>query len=537
MVRLRCCWPTDHRIALGLIVGLVILYCANGDVLPGNDATPNVYLALNVLQAGRLSFTPSRMPWLFDWQLRRQGTSLRPLFDLQTHIAEVEAAQLYADGIIVPKPRYFMTPSVRTDPVSGETLYIGSYGPGAGLSAVPILAFARVFVGDLSVRPEVLWYSGKVAAALFAAASAGIVFLTCRLWLQPAPALVLALAYGLGTCVWSVSSQTLWQHAPNEFFLTLGTFFLVHPRGSLRYAGLSGLFLGAAAACRPTSALLTVVVGAYMLVTERRRCLAFIAASLPFAVALGMYNSYFLGSLLHFGQTEAGQAIAFFKTGSRDVWQTPMLYGLAGLLVSPSRGLLVFSPFLALALWGAVLAWRRAAFASLRPITLATVLLLAVESRWFDWWGGWGFGYRRIVDLVPMLVVLIVPTMGWVGTASWRRVLFGLLVSWSVCVQVLGAYAYDLDGWNAKRVYRVELSSGETVVLDTASAARQVASHGGAKGVVEQRLNIDRPEHRDRLWSLRDNQIGYYLAHFTEARQAKTAAVRQWLDLWRPPQH
>ena len=162
-----------------------------------------------------------------------------------------------------------------------------------------------------------------------------------------------------------------------------------------------------------------------------------------------------------------------------------MMHGLAGLLLSPSRGLLVFSPFLAMSLWGAVLAWRRAEFASLRPITLATVLLLAVESRWFDWWGGWGFGYRRIVDLVPMLVVLIAPTMGWVGEASWRRVVFGAFVSWSVCVQVLGAYAYDLDGWNAKRVYRVQFSSGETVVLDTASAARQVASRGGAKVVLE----------------------------------------------------
>jgi hypothetical protein len=112
---------------------------------------------------------------------------------------------------------------------------------------------------------------------------------------------------------------------------------------------------------------------------------------------------------------------------------------------------------------------------------------------------------------------------------------FGALVSWSVGVQILGAYAYDLDGLNAKRPYHVQFASGETVVLDTASAARQVVSRGGAKVVLEQRLDIDRPEHRDRLWSLQDNQIGYYLAHFTEARQAKTAAVRQWFDLWRPP--
>src|SRR5262249_6063803 len=135
----------------------------------------------------------------------------------------------------------------------------------------------------------------------------------------------------------------------------------------------------------------------------------------------------------------------------------------------------------------------------------------------------------------PILVVLLVPTMGWVAKTGWRRIVFGVLLSWSVGVQILGAYAYDLDGWNAKRVYQVQFASGDTVVVDTASAARQAASRAGAKGILEQQLNIDRPESRSRLWSLRDNQIGYYLTLFTAARQAKPAAVRHWLDLWRPP--
>ena len=107
-------------------------------------------------------------------------------------------------------------------------------------------------------------------------------------------------------------------------------------------------------------------VGIYLLVAQRSRQMAkrpseielyesklsalyyFLGASVPGA-ALATYNTYFLGSPFRFGQSEAGHALALEKTGLPGVWQTPLWDGAAGLLLSPSRGLFFFSPFLLLA--------------------------------------------------------------------------------------------------------------------------------------------------------------------------------------------
>ena len=58
--------------------------------------------------------------------------------------------------------------------------------------------------------------------------------------------------------------------------------------------------------------------------------------------------------------------IALEKTGKSQLWQTPLVVGAFGLLASPSRGLLVFSPFLVLAFWGLPRLWKEPAYAPLR---------------------------------------------------------------------------------------------------------------------------------------------------------------------------
>ena len=69
-------------------------------------------------------------------------------------------------------------------------------------------------------------------AALFIAASAVFLFLTALRFdgIGVRGALVVALAYALGTGAWSVCSQALWQQSANVCFLTLGLYLWVHAR-------------------------------------------------------------------------------------------------------------------------------------------------------------------------------------------------------------------------------------------------------------------------------------------------------------------
>lgn len=511
-----------------LTLALALVYLSNLDFLPGNDATPNVDLAARLLEGGGFGVTPSSAPHLFVWVARGDGVERRGrMLDLDRPIGGQTGRALYASGALVPEAPYYLTESVRRDAVTGERVHVGLYGAGAALTALPVLAGVRVVAGDLRRSPAALWYGAKLAAALLAAASAGLLLLTLERFVAPRAALLLALAYGLGTPVWSVSSQALWQHAPNELFIAAGALALCAARGSRRNAALAGLAFAAATACRPTSALYAVAAAAWLGYVDRRSLVAFAAGSLPVAALVAAYNAWFLGSPLRFGQgTAVGVALA--KTGSPELWRGDLLTTLAGLLLSPARGLLIYSPFLLLALPGAVLVVRREEYAPLRPLLLGACLVLLVDLAWFDWWGGWSWSWRRLTDLAPVLVLLLAPVVPLLARSRLAATGFAIALAWSIALQAVGAYAYDLDGWNARRAWRVVDASGHAhVVLDEATLPASPLPPGVRVEPVT--MDVDLPEYRHRLWSLRDSPIVYYAGDLAGARRARRQAVAEWL--------
>jgi hypothetical protein len=517
--------------ALALVLALV--YWCNGTVLPGGDAAGNVYLAAAIVEDGRLTFAPSATPWVFQWKWS-DGREIGPLFSMAEPVLDGwPAGAAYAAGAIRPVRPYFLARSVQQDPLTGERLSVNTFGPGAALTAVPALALARLAgVGPLAPRPEVLWLAGKATAALLVAASAAVVYFAAVGWAPRWAAIALMLLYGLGTCVWSTSSQSLWQHASAGLFLTSGVALLLKTPGARR-ACFAGLLLGLATACRPTLALVAAAAAIHLALRDRRAFLGLVAGGLPIALLLAAYNHHYLGSVLAFGQTEASRQIAQWKTGSPDLWQTPLHVGLPGVLLSPSRGLFVFSPWLLLAVAGSVAAWRRAELVNFRWLTVATLALLVVESAWFDWWGGWSFGYRRIVDLVPLLTMLSIPIVAEAAKHRVARPLLAVAGAWSIAVQVIGAFAYDLDGWNARRMLRVDLASGARVEIDPEEMGTAVEP-AAIRRVEQVEHDVDAPEHRARLWSARDNEILFYATRFRQSVEARQSAHAGWIASWKP---
>lgn len=475
--------------------------------------------------------TPSSAPCLFTWVAQQPGGEKRgTIVDLDRRLGATTARELYRRGVLEPDAPYYLAAAGRDS--SGERRYVGLYGAGAALAALPVLAVVRVAAGDLRENPRALWHGAKLAATILAAASAGFLLLAAECLLAWPGALLLALAYGLGTPVWSVSSQALWQHAPNELFIAAGALATCRASGSRTHAALAGLAFACATACRPTSALYAIAAALWLARVDRRALLAFVAASLPVAVLIGAYNAWYLGSPLRFGQdTAVGVALA--KTGVAQVWRADVLHALAGLLLSPARGLLVYSPFLLLALPGAVLVVRRARYAPLRPLLLGAGLVFLVDLAWFDWWGGWSWSWRRLVDLAPVLTLMLVPIVPLLSRSRLLAAGFALALVWSIALQVLGAFAYDLDGWNARRAWRVtEAAGGSRTVLDESELPAKPWPAGTR--IDEVRLDVDSPDHRDRLWSLHDNPIAYYVTHFAEARRARESGVARWLASWCP---
>jgi hypothetical protein len=527
-----------HRLpAIVIFVLLLSVYHLNGDFTTVNDATYSTLLPSLLLTKGQLAITPTERPNLFLWEMRTDSGTVPVQFRHWDDTLEGHTYSSLRDmGILRLKgPRYFLVTSLSHDAVTGEQRCINTFGLGAGLSALPVFAVLYLGIGDPAENPVVLWYGAKFAAAALVAGSAALVFLTLCGYTSRGRAALVALAYGLGTCVWSISSQALWQHGPNEFFLSLGTYFLTRPWRRGRDAALSGLAYTAAVACRPTSAVMVLVAGVYLLCNSRRHFLVYCAAGLPIIIGLGYYHWYFLGSPLLVGRDTVDRAIALEKTGSPNLWQTPIMEGAAGLLYSPSRGLLTHSPFMVFALVGLVLVWWDRRWAALRPLSGAVLVLFLVACKFFDWWGGWCFGYRPIVDTMPFLAVLLLPALDWLFKRKAHLALFGVLLAWSVGVQVVGAFAYEVEEWNARLVgYLVMPADGGQPIrvkdLDEARSLLAGQRHGVVR-VQPVKADIDDPQWRSRLWSLVDNQILYFCQNFAEGRRLKHANMRRWLGM------
>ena len=238
-------WRRPGAVAGAIFLVLLGVYNVNGQFLFGNDAKPNVYLPAALLSGRGMSFTPSEYPFMFYWVYRSDlGEDLIQLvnsWDEQVPGHPFTFRQLREAGLLkLYQPKYYLVPSIRKT-ASGDPICVNTFGPGAGMTALPVFAVLHLAVGnDLREHPAALWYGAKFVGSLLVAGSAAFVFLTARAFTRTAPAVLIALAYGLGTGVWSTSSQTLWQHGPNEFFLAMGAYFLVRAERSWKHAAACG---------------------------------------------------------------------------------------------------------------------------------------------------------------------------------------------------------------------------------------------------------------------------------------------------------
>ena len=98
----------------------------------------------------------------------------------------------------------------------------------------------------------------------------------------------------------------------------------------------------------------------------------------------------------------------------------PVWAGLAGLLVSPGKGLIAYAPPTAIAIAGVIPFILRHRAAAFLPVAAPLVYLLVFGSKG-NWHGG-GWGPRYLVPMVPFAMVLALPVLARAtgGRAPWR---------------------------------------------------------------------------------------------------------------------
>jgi len=321
---------------------------------------------------------------------------------------------------------------------------VSDYPVGTPVLAVPIYA-PFVLLGLDPRSPFVPWLE-RAAAAVLVAASAAFLYGALRGLTDGVAALALALVYGLGTSALSVSSQGLWQHAGSQLALTAALYCVVRGRRSAALSAASGFPMAFAIVCRPTDVLLVAPLAIYTLLT--RRDWRFIAWALPPAAFQLWYGTTYFGDPL---RTQFALGGGAFSMDLRE--------GLFGLLLSPGRGLLVYSPVFVLSIVGAGLVWRRGGDGVLRAISIGIVPTVVLYARWMAWPGGISYGPRLLADLTPLLTALIVPVVPIVRRSRALCATGLVLVLWSIA-----AHAYGLvPAWGSEIYYRLDRPLDETL--------------------------------------------------------------------------
>jgi hypothetical protein len=163
----------------------------------------------------------------------------------------------------------------------------------------------------------------------------------------------------------------------------------------------------------------------------------FLVGVLPYAVALAAFNTVAFGSPLEQGYgSDHVRSQLSIDAGN-------VVRGVGGLLVSPGKGLLVYSPVLLFSVYGAIAGWRTPLY---RWSALAAAAYVVVSANSSQWHGGEAFGARRVVDVLPLLALLLVPALERIRGSRWAR-LFAVTLVWSVLVQLLGASVWETAAW------------------------------------------------------------------------------------------
>ncbi|OGC59301.1 hypothetical protein A3A70_02540 [candidate division WWE3 bacterium RIFCSPLOWO2_01_FULL_42_11] len=303
-----------------------------------------------------------------------------------------------------------------------------------------ILALPVYFVGitlyqTLSVN--LIFIFGKISATLISALAI-VVFYQLGLELtNKRNALILTLIFAFGTSLFSLASQTLWQHGTAILLLLLGTLCLVKTDLDKRYLFLSGLFFGLATWARPTVAVFGLILTGYVLQKFRSKIYRYIFGGIIGILPQILYNRVVLGGVSEY---------SYKRSDIFGYWWGRFPEGFLGLWLSPSKGLLIYSPILILSLIGIYKLLKN--YKEIKQnrlyLHMAVVVLTytLIMGKWYQWYGGYSYSYRMALEIVPFLILLMIPLLQ-LKPKLFQYSLPRLLVVISILIQFIGIIFFD----------------------------------------------------------------------------------------------
>jgi hypothetical protein len=306
-----------------------------------------------------------------------------------------------------------------TSTAPGADGAVAGGGLGLPLVATPLLAVGQAvgkFVpSDIEQVVERLF--AGFTNSWITAALAVVVLLGClELGASRRDALLLALAFGVGTAAWP-HAKTLFSEPLTALLVAIAVVAAIRAgsgRGRLPLlAAVAGLVASAALMARISAGPFVPIIGVYLtLVTLRRAGLrtaaiaagSFIAGAIPALGALLLSNHWRVGDA-----AATGYGAVPFNRGVFD--------GFYNLFLTPGKSLFLYAPIALVALIAVPFAARRRA----PEVLLLLALIVAntvIFGRFQAWAGDHAWGPRYMYIVLPLFALLLAPV---VSRVPWRR--------------------------------------------------------------------------------------------------------------------
>lgn len=289
-----------------------------------------------------------------------------------------------------------------------------------------------------------------ITASIIASFSVVLMYLILVRITGTKTALITSLIFAFATNTWTIGSQALWQHGMVELLLCSVIFVVIlneEKRSDIHFVIL-GLLTALFVFNRPSDSLLLLPVIAYtIMVSDWKGKLGYLSAAALCSIPVIWYNIYHFsnplggyGGLLSWFGVDYSLAIKFL-----------------GMLISPSRGLLVYTPIVLLSLFGYFYI-RDLPNKRIRQFLyiagISVVLEILVYSSFDVWWAGWSYGPRFLTGSLPVLTIFMgIYLHNFLNRKTDRKkklqaVIITVFLVWSIFVQITGAFCYPNGNWD-----------------------------------------------------------------------------------------
>jgi len=294
----------------------------------------------------------------------------------------------------------------------------------------------------------------RILAAILISIASVIFYLTSRLSLNKPLSLAVALTGAFATPLLSTASRGMWAHT--WLLVLLSSIIFLVWRSIRDKKSPNPILLATLVAwmyfVRPTSSISIIAVSVLVLIYFRPIFITYCLIGLAWLAGFLFYSQYNFGTFLP----------SYYAAGR--IGAETFLVALAGNMISPARGLLIYSPFIFSIIVALMVFRRYVQERSLVFISVAAIVLhWIVISGFPHWWGGHSYGPRFMTDVIPWIILMAIMALQAIGVRrkvndewaasglnSIRAHTIGavILIAISIFMHVRGAYSHDTSAWN-----------------------------------------------------------------------------------------